>query len=98
MKSIVKVDVIIHSLRISKFLGGKVFLPLFSILDSSTYDDEWNMLVYPQYIVNISVFNALSIGTGLVAAAVLCIKREHIIRGACYLPIPFVQHPLWPLL
>ena len=27
-------------------------------------------------ILNISVFNALSIGSGLVAAIVLCMKRE----------------------
>ena len=32
---------------------------------------------YTANIVNISVFNALSVGSGFVAAVLLCIKRGH---------------------
>ena len=35
-------------------------------------------MVSRQYIVNMSVFDALSIGRGLVAAVILCTKRGNI--------------------
>ena len=36
------------------------------------------LLIYAANILNISIFNALSIGSGLVAAVLMCMKRDDI--------------------